>query len=121
MIVPAETADESVHREKDTALIETGPRSRRLLTLLLTGWALGCGDGPTEPDPSGAVEHSSRHLSMSWENGLEGEPPAAMATATIEARPDGFPARREYTIWNTPDPDIRTIAVTEYEYEEPGT
>lgn len=65
-----------------------------------------------------APELFSRHLSESWENGLEGEPPAAMATATIDTRDDGSPVRREYTLWNTTDPDVRTVVVTTYEYDD---
>lgn len=58
----------------------------------------------------------SRHLSNAWENAVEGQPPAAKATAIIETNAQGYPVRREYTVWNTSDPDVKTVMVTEYEY-----
>lgn len=67
-----------------------------------------------------APDYTSLHLSERYENAVDGEAPAAMATAVTVTNEYGYPVRREYTTWNTTDPDVRTTAVTEYEYVEDG-
>jgi YD repeat-containing protein len=67
-----------------------------------------------------AIDFTSLHLSNGFENAVEGSAPAAIGTATVATNEFGYPTRREYTSWNTTDPDVKTVAVTEYEYMEPN-
>jgi YD repeat-containing protein len=68
-----------------------------------------------------APDAYSAHLSKTWANAVEGEAPAAQATATVDTNANGYPRRREYTVWNTADPDNRSVLITEYKYVGSGS
>ena len=61
----------------------------------------------------------SLHLAATVETGLEGQPPATRATATVATNSYGYPTRWELTFWSTNDPTNQSTAITEYEYYEP--
>lgn len=65
-----------------------------------------------------APEWFSLHLSVGYENAVEGEPPASTGTAVVETNEYGYPTRREYEFRNTAHQEVTTI-VTEYQYLEP--
>lgn len=73
----------------------------------------GTHEGILSPEPSPL----SLHLSDSFKNVVDGEDsPASQGSAVIEVAGDGYPTRREYTFFNTADPDLQDTAVTIYEY-----
>ena len=61
----------------------------------------------------------SLHLAATVETGLEGQPPATEATATVETNSHGYPTRWELTFWSTNDPTNTSTAITEYTYHAP--
>lgn len=58
----------------------------------------------------------SYHNSIAIENAVPGEDPAMRGEGTNITGEDGYPTRREFTVWNMADPDIRTTIITEFVY-----